>query len=668
MDNDPMETTVFIEGHLNGIVVDGNQNPVNAATIELSGSTTESDENGFFRFSEVIVSENGGLIKISKEGYYDGYKFGFLETDQNSVVKIQLVEEKIVGEVSSTMGGTLNLPDGATVTLPANGIVLNSGGAYSGQVAVYAHYFDPRGGQELAETMPGDLRGMDASGEAVHLVTYGMMAVELIGDSGQELQLKEGSTATLSFPLTSSDAHDEIPMWFLDEDTGIWNEEGMAKKENDMMIAEVSHFSFWNCDYPGQLARVAGSVVTDDGSPVAGHLISITNPDGNMSGYGYTNENGIFTGLVPADIPLTLSVTECQNMAIEIDLLNAVTYLGDIVVNEENVYGIKGQILDCESNPNPYAYLIVSTTNGTKLIPPSADGMVDDYFISCEEEEVGIQAIDFEIGGFSDPLTHQYTGNEFNFGSLTTCGEEQFVRYTKYDGSTFNFDDATVTILDGTHICVFAKDHSNGDQLKFVYPLDPNADIPDIYSYLDEKSASGGFQNFEITSPQVSKVGDVFSGVLTITGGFPSECFFRLFVDEEVTTSSLALKAWNDLDGNGIHDPGEPVLERVAVNLLPRNNDLDFSSYFLNLEDSNAHRNFTDEDGILYIKGIIPNAEHYLKYRDYTNTETPTLANQGSDDTLDSDFELVSTDTYYSQYFTIAVGDVKTGIDIGLLP
>lgn len=666
-ENNPMETAVFYTGHLNGLVVDENQNPVNSAIIELSGKTTQSDENGFFRFSDATVSENGGLIKITKEGFYDGYKFGFLETDQNSIVKIQLVTKIVVGEVSSLTGGILELPNDASVELPADGVVLDSGGEYTGQVLVYAHYYNPIAGLTLAETMPGDLRGMDTTGAAVQLVTYGMIAVELRGENGQKLQLQEGATATLNFPLTSSDAPDEIPMWFLDEDTGIWNEEGLAIKEGNMMTAQVSHFSFWNCDYPGRLVRVSGRLISRDGSPIAGHLISITSLDNNMSGCGYTNENGIFTGMVPAAIALSLSVTYCQDDNIEIGVLDADTYLGDIVLGPEYVYRIEGQILDCESKPNPNGYLILDSNRGAKVIVPDADGYIDDHFIGCEKEVVTIRAIDTEIGKISSPMTHQYTDNDFDFGTIQTCEDEQFVSYT-YGGETYLFEDAEVTIVDGTHVCVFAKDPNNGDKVKFVYPFDPDGYQPEIYSYLDEKSGSGGFQSFEITSPGVAAIGDLFSGTLTISSGFTSELFFRLYVDEIVTTASLALKAWNDIDGNGIHDSGEPVLQNVGVNLLPIDSNLDFSSYFLNLVDSNGHRNFTKDNGILLFEGIIPNTEHYLQYVDYSNTETPTLANQGSDDTLDSDFVLVSPQTYYSQNFTLTIGEVKVGIDLGLLP
>ena len=426
----PLESTIFIEGTLTGLVVDENQQPIAQATIEIVGNSATTDEFGFFRIPEAAMSEYGSLIKVSKEGFIDGYKFGFMEADQTAIIKIQLVQNQVVGEVASDTGGLIDISGGATLMLPADAVALESGGAYAGPVRVRAHYYNPQGGEHLAETMPGDLRGIDAEGTAVQLLTYGMVSVDLIGANGQELQLREGSAATLSFPIASSAAPDEIPMWFLDEDSGMWREEGLATRIGDFYVSQVSHFSFWNCDFPGRLVRLSGRLVSIDGFPISGQLVSLTNEDLNMAGTGYTNENGLFTGLVPAGIPLLLSTLDCIDDHFELGILSADTFLDDFSLSDENALRITGLLLDCNSNPNPNAYLMLRSSSRSIIYPPRATGIINDAFYSCDEEEITVIAFDPKTLSISNEISHQITESEFDFGNLDVCEDDPFISFS----------------------------------------------------------------------------------------------------------------------------------------------------------------------------------------------------------------------------------------------
>jgi len=146
-------------------------------------------------------------------------------------------------------GGTIETNDGAKVTFGSNTIIDSNGNLYNGSVSVYAHWYDPTS-EDLSLTMPGDLRATDALGNEVQLATFGMLAVELETPDGQPLNISEGNTAELTFPLEelADGAPNEIPLWYLDEESGIWKEEGQATKVGNTYVGEVSHFSFWNCD------------------------------------------------------------------------------------------------------------------------------------------------------------------------------------------------------------------------------------------------------------------------------------------------------------------------------------------------------------------------------------------------------------------------------------
>jgi hypothetical protein len=64
--------------------------------------------------------------------------------------------------------------------------------------------------------MPGMLYAQDADGEEQGIVTLGMLAVELRGAAGQDLNLMDGSTAKLMIPLDPSliaNAPATLPLW-----------------------------------------------------------------------------------------------------------------------------------------------------------------------------------------------------------------------------------------------------------------------------------------------------------------------------------------------------------------------------------------------------------------------------------------------------------------------
>ena len=91
-----------------------------------------------------------------------------------------------------------------------------------------------------------------------------MMAVELQGASGESLNIAEGSTATLTFPIPQEilgNAPAEIPLWSFNENLGLWVEESVASLQGSNYVGEVSHFSFWNCDAPFELVELSFQLV-----------------------------------------------------------------------------------------------------------------------------------------------------------------------------------------------------------------------------------------------------------------------------------------------------------------------------------------------------------------------------------------------------------------------
>ncbi|MBK6760982.1 MAG: hypothetical protein IPG73_09820 [Ignavibacteria bacterium] len=110
----------------------------------------------------------------------------------------------------------------------------------------------------------GDAAGRSANDSSVILTSYGVLRVQITGAQSEQLELKPGSTASLQFSLPKSLPSPQlsaIPLWYFDEQIGMWKEEGSASLVNGM-YGNVSHFTDWNLDIPSsRRAFVEGRVL-----------------------------------------------------------------------------------------------------------------------------------------------------------------------------------------------------------------------------------------------------------------------------------------------------------------------------------------------------------------------------------------------------------------------
>ena len=170
------------------------------------------------------------------------------------------------GQVTSP--ATVTLPDGeATIQIP-EGIVMRDvqGNILSGNLNVTVVHFDNTDPNALA-AFPGGLtptvQRLDGSTESGMFYSAGFVAIEITDDQGRQAnQFFDGAialTSTVSSatynPLTQTNiaAGDIVPLWSLDESTGIWTEEGTAVVENNNgpleFNVELTHLSYYNFDW-----------------------------------------------------------------------------------------------------------------------------------------------------------------------------------------------------------------------------------------------------------------------------------------------------------------------------------------------------------------------------------------------------------------------------------
>ena len=202
-------------------------------------------------------------LKLAKLGYAD--QFVSLNVPANAGADAYFKAAMRTRDAALTLadaaaGGSLTGRDGALLTLPPNALVNASGGAVMGAVQVSVTPVDVT--QPAAAGFPGRFDGVKPDGVVTPIVSFGVVEYKL-GAAGQVLQLAPGKTAMIEVPLYATRSLDgslvaagaTLPLWSLDEATGVWVQEGQGtivastgSPSGLAMRATVGHFSWWNAD------------------------------------------------------------------------------------------------------------------------------------------------------------------------------------------------------------------------------------------------------------------------------------------------------------------------------------------------------------------------------------------------------------------------------------
>jgi hypothetical protein len=428
--------TTPITATLMGTVLDENDLPAAGVTIKVGNRTMQSDAFGSFRIVQASLDKKQSLVTAEKFGYFKAYRT-FMATAGANNVEIKLIRRTLAGSVNGAAGGEAALVNGSKIALPANGVMdAVSGAPYTGTVSVYAAYIDPMS-PDIHQTIPGSLMADDNGGKRVTLASYGMMAVELEGASGQKLQVKTGSTATLTTVIPASlqaSAPASIPLWFVNDANGVWKEEGIALKTGNTYVGTVSHFSFWNVDLPKDAVQLNLTILGPSGSPLSGIKIQLKRADGQSTS-GVTDSLGQVSGLVPKNETLGLeALGPCGNVMYNAAIgpfanntaLAPITLSGGI-----QAVLVTGKILSCANAPQPNTEVWVYFPNHVVVTNTDANGIYGCTIPVCPGSVVSVVVKDPATGEFGGIYSTQFVTGSLNIPVLSLCAAQNiFVRYT----------------------------------------------------------------------------------------------------------------------------------------------------------------------------------------------------------------------------------------------
>lgn len=472
------EPQVLVETGVFGLVRDLSGQPAEGATVYFDNQQTLTDQNGYFRLQGRGDSKQA-TVRVEKPGYFPSFAGFVPEKGVDARIEIVLQEKVLAGSLSSAGGGTISFGNGNKIEFAANAFTDAGGQAYSGPVSVYATYLDP----SLSSTfrsIPGSFAGINTAGERRFLESYGMMHVQLESPSGQRLNISQPATLTMAVPADRTAlAPPTIPLWHLDESTGLWQEEGEAVLQNGRYVGQVSHFTLWNCDDGLPVITLSGNVFVENYHPIV--EVRITRLNGAGSGNTFTNTSGNFSGAVPAGESLLIEiVNQCGTVlySATVGPFSANTNLGNIGLPWTSDWmAVNGTLTDCNNQPVTNGYVSAQIGGDPfPLVLNPANGQFNGMVANCNggSATVSVYGVDLDAAMESDVQTFPASA-QVDVGNLQACAG-QLTEKAEFviNGNTMTFVPCKASVAQGpifsAHEITFTADVAGGS-VKYTITL-----------------------------------------------------------------------------------------------------------------------------------------------------------------------------------------------------
>lgn len=240
---------------------------------DTNGQSVVSDASGMIAIE--LNADSAAVLQLKAPGYADQVVPVKAPAANGSMfLDITMIARGAVQSFSAASNAVLTGADGASVTVNANSFVDANGAAVTGNIDLTITPVDVSRPASLA-AFPGEFSGVP-EGDTTDSPIISMGTVEFeFTQNGLPVNLAPGMTAEVLIPIyidtyqdgTTISVGDTIPLWSLNEDTGIWTQEGVGTVISSgdsptglAMQAAVSHFSWWNCDVSMNAAQAIVTV------------------------------------------------------------------------------------------------------------------------------------------------------------------------------------------------------------------------------------------------------------------------------------------------------------------------------------------------------------------------------------------------------------------------
>ena len=402
--------------------------PVDNANVSVGDLTTFTNEIGVAYLKDAGTSRRA-RVQVDHSGFFEASRVLSATPCTEHRVEITLLEKRELRTFNAESGATVGIGSDLRLVFPEGAIVDKNGNDYKGtvvpQIALIAAD-DP----ELHSKMPGDLVGRHEDGEDVFLGSYGMFAAELVSPAGQELAIKPGKTVNMAMKLPDSHldhAPEYLPMWYYNEESGFWEEEGTATLEHGYYLASVTHFSYWNCDDPYVMAEWGAYFKYPDGSVASNIETRLTIANTSLSAVAYTDIDGYASGFVPRDRFLELTARVGCDQIQFVDqvkplLANSLDNMYVIENVQEKKVSISGTLKTCDDLIVSNGYVIVTAAGIRHFAGVDDSGYFNVEVINCDTSDMVIVFATADMMELPEYLQVEHA-SEINLGTYRLCGD-----------------------------------------------------------------------------------------------------------------------------------------------------------------------------------------------------------------------------------------------------
>lgn len=256
---------------------------------------TTSGADGSYTLAVPVADRT--VVRADADGFAEGFRIARVTAGQSTSLTLQLVRVGFTQNMPVASGGTIaDTNSSAQVVVPANGLIPRAGGSPAANVVVSV---TPISVASRTSDMPGDFTA-SASGNSTPIESFGAMLIDVRDSNNIRYSLAPGSTSTIRIPVStrSSNVPATIPLFYLDDSTGRWIQEGQATLagtgSNRYYEGPISRLSYWNADRVTEIVVVTGCVKNDVGQPVANAFVESDGIDYSGSSQVFTAADGSF--------------------------------------------------------------------------------------------------------------------------------------------------------------------------------------------------------------------------------------------------------------------------------------------------------------------------------------------------------------------------------------
>ena len=280
-------------GAISGTVVASNTGAaLDGVVVTSAGRSASTAADGSYTLTEVPVGD-GQVVAFVRAGHAKGVLVVPVTLGATTAANARLTPVGATQSFDAATATTITVAGTpAQVSLPAAGLVNASGAVATGTVTAEVTPINPA---TNPANMPGNYMAQAlGNNTAQPIESFGALNVTLKDAAGNALNLAAGQTATIRIPLATRSASvpATIPLFYFNETTGLWVEEGTATlagtAPNEYYEGTVSHFTYWNADQVIDTIRVIGCVQDEAGAKVTGAEVS-------SYGSNYSGRNSVFT-------------------------------------------------------------------------------------------------------------------------------------------------------------------------------------------------------------------------------------------------------------------------------------------------------------------------------------------------------------------------------------